>query len=78
MHLKVILELGNEGRFTVFVPALSGCISEGYDRKQPMANISETVELYLELIARLSTKLNAKRSKCERSAKLAILMPSSP
>jgi predicted RNase H-like HicB family nuclease len=29
MKLKVILEPGNEGGYTVYVPSLPGCISEG-------------------------------------------------
>jgi predicted RNase H-like HicB family nuclease len=48
MRLKVILEPSEEGGFTVFVPALPGCISEGDDRKSALANIREAIELYLE------------------------------
>ncbi len=29
MKLKIVLEPSDEGGFTVFVPALPGCISEG-------------------------------------------------
>lgn len=48
MRLKVILEPSEEGGFTVFVPSLPGCISEGDDRKTALANIHEAIDLYLE------------------------------
>ena len=45
MRLKVVLEPSDEGGFTVYVPSLPGCISEG----EALANIREAVELYLEI-----------------------------
>jgi predicted RNase H-like HicB family nuclease len=48
MKLKVVLEPSDEGGFTVFVPALSGCISEGDTRKEALKNIREAIDLYLE------------------------------
>jgi predicted RNase H-like HicB family nuclease len=48
MKLKVILEPSDEGGFTVYVPALAGCISEGDTREEALANIQEAIELYLE------------------------------
>ena len=48
MKLKIVLEPSDEGGFTVFVPALPGCISEGETRDEAMANIREAIELYLE------------------------------
>lgn len=48
MKLKIILEPSDEGGFTVIVPALPGCISEGDTRKEALKNIQEAVELYLE------------------------------
>jgi predicted RNase H-like HicB family nuclease len=48
MRLKVVLEPSDEGGFTVYVPSLPGCISEGDTEKQALANIQEAVELYLE------------------------------
>ena len=50
MKLKVILEKSEEGGYTVFVPSLPGCISEGDTREQAIANIKEAIELYLELV----------------------------
>jgi predicted RNase H-like HicB family nuclease len=48
MNIKVILEPSEEGGFTVFVPALPGCISEGDTREEALKNIREAAELYLE------------------------------
>lgn len=50
MNLKIILEPSDEGGFTVFVPALPGCISEGDTREEALANIREAIDLYLEPI----------------------------
>ena len=48
MDLRVSLEPSDEGGFTVTVPALPGCISEGDTRDEALANIREAIELYLE------------------------------
>ena len=47
MKLKVILEPSEEGGYTVYVPSLPGCISEGENKKEALANIKEAIELYL-------------------------------
>lgn len=48
MKFKVILEKSEEGGFTVYVPSLPGCISEGETEHEAMKNIHEAIELYLE------------------------------
>lgn len=48
MRLKVVLEPSDEGGFTVYVPSLPGCISEGETVEEALANIREAVEIYLE------------------------------
>jgi len=50
MKLKVVLEPSDEGGYTVTVPALPGCISEGDTREDALKNIREAIELYLEPI----------------------------
>jgi predicted RNase H-like HicB family nuclease len=44
----VVFEPSDEGGFTVYVPSLPGCISEGESFEEAMANIKEAIELYLE------------------------------
>ena len=49
MKLTVVLEPSEEGGYTVIVPTLPGCISEGDSREEALANIREAIELCLEL-----------------------------
>jgi predicted RNase H-like HicB family nuclease len=48
MKLKVVIESSEEGGFTVYVPSLPGCVSEGETEQESMQNIREAIELYLE------------------------------
>jgi len=48
MKLKVVLEASEEGGFTVYVPSLPGCVSEGDSESEALQNIREAIELYLE------------------------------
>ena len=50
MRFKVVLEPSEEGGYTVFVPSLPGCISEGDTKEEALTNIKEAIELYLEVI----------------------------
>ena len=48
MKFKVVLEPSEEGGYTVYVPGLPGCISEGDTKEEAIRNIKEAIELYLE------------------------------
>lgn len=48
MKLKVVLEPSDEGGYTIYVPSLPGCISEGETVEEALVNVREAVELYLE------------------------------
>ena len=48
MKYRVVLEPQIEGGYTVFVPTLPGCVSQGQSAKEAMANIREAIEVYLE------------------------------
>lgn len=48
MRFKVVLEPSEEGGYTVYVPSLPGCISEGETTAEALANIQEAIALYLE------------------------------
>lgn len=45
---EVVLTPEEEGRYSVTVPALPGCISQGKTREEALAMIREAIELYLE------------------------------
>jgi len=48
MKIKVYLEPSEDGGYTVIVPSLPGCISEGETKEEAIKNIREAIELYLE------------------------------
>jgi predicted RNase H-like HicB family nuclease len=45
MKIKVVLEPSDEGGYTAYVPSLPGCISEGGDVQDALANISRAIRL---------------------------------
>jgi len=50
MKVKIVLEQSDEGGYSVYVPALPGCISEGNTKDEAVENIKEAITLYLEPI----------------------------
>ncbi len=48
MDIKIMLEEQDEGGYTVFVPSLSGCISQGETIEECLENIKEAIELWME------------------------------
>jgi predicted RNase H-like HicB family nuclease len=50
MRFKVVLEPSEDGGYTVYVPSLPGCISEGDTEEEALRNIQEAIELYLESV----------------------------
>ena len=47
MKLNVVLEPSDEGGYTVYVPSLPGCVSEGDTIEEALTDIQEAIELYL-------------------------------
>lgn len=50
MTLRVVLEPSDEGGYTVYVPSLPGCISEGNTKEEALADIREAIELFLDVV----------------------------
>ena len=48
MDFEVVLEPCDDGGYTVYVPRLPGCISEGETVEEALENIQEAILLYLE------------------------------
>jgi len=48
VKIRVVLEPSDEGGYTVIVPALPGCVTEGDSREEALANVKEAIRLYLE------------------------------
>jgi len=49
LSYKVIVEPCEEGGFTVFVPSLAGCISEGDTYQEAIANIKDAINGWIEV-----------------------------
>jgi len=49
MQIKIVLELQEEGGYTVHVPSLPGCLSEGETIEEALKNIKEAILLYLDV-----------------------------
>jgi len=47
MRFTLVLEPCDEGGYSVYVPSLPGCISEGDTRDEALANIRDAIALYL-------------------------------
>ena len=48
MRLPVVLRPGEDGWLVATCPLIPGCISQGRDRAEALANIREAIELCLE------------------------------
>ncbi len=46
-RFKVIIEPESEGGYSVHVPVLPGCVSQGETIEEAVTNIKEALELYL-------------------------------
>ena len=46
---KVIFEPAEEGGYTVYVPSLPGCISEGDTYEEALANVKEAIKQWIEV-----------------------------
>ena len=51
MKLKVLVRPEASGGYSVSVPALSGCFSQGETLEEALSNIREAAELWLEVAA---------------------------
>ncbi|MBA3016823.1 MAG: type II toxin-antitoxin system HicB family antitoxin [Proteobacteria bacterium] len=48
MKYRVLIEQDEDRVFVAEVPALPGCISQGYTREEALQNIQEAIAVYLE------------------------------
>jgi antitoxin HicB len=49
----VLMEQNEDGGYTVTVPSLPGCISEGSTREEALAEIEEAISGYIEVARKL-------------------------
>lgn len=48
LRFRVLIAQDEDGIFVAEVPTLPGCISQGFTRKEALANAHEAIELYIE------------------------------
>lgn len=60
MNWKVVFEKEN-GWFTVTVPALPGCISQGKTKAEALKNIKEAIGLHLTSLAEDGIPINERK-----------------
>jgi predicted RNase H-like HicB family nuclease len=49
LSYKVVLEPAEEGGYTVYVPSLPGCVSEGDTYEETLKNIKEAIEAWINV-----------------------------
>ncbi len=54
---KVIFEPAEEGGYTVYVPSLPGCISEGDTYEEALANVKEAIKGWIEVSEQFGDKI---------------------
>lgn len=62
-NFHIVLEKQEEGGYTVYIPELPGCISQGETEKEALQNIKEAMELYLEELEASKMQDTLKRIK---------------
>ncbi|MBI4671249.1 MAG: type II toxin-antitoxin system HicB family antitoxin [Chloroflexi bacterium] len=62
MNYTVVLEEAEEGGYSVTVPALPGCISEGDSYEEALENIKDAIQLYLRAIAKEVQQLKKQKN----------------
>jgi len=56
-EFEVVLEPQDEGGYTVYVPDLPGCVSEGETREEAVRMIKEAIEGYLDSLSKAGEPL---------------------
>jgi antitoxin HicB len=65
LRYTVVLEREDDGGFSVYVPDLPGCASQGDSQEEALANIREAIECYLQALAKLGRPIPEPRISVE-------------
>jgi len=71
MKFQVVLEPAEEGGFTVTVPALDGCFTEGDTVEESLENAKEAIHCYLEGLEKIN-EIKARPEFTVREVEVAI------
>ena len=66
LHYDVQLEPQEEGGYTVTVPALPGCVSEGETVEEALSNIKDAIEGYIHVLAKHERPIPVEVTQQER------------
>ncbi len=67
MEYTVKLIPEEEGGYSVLVPGLAGCVSQGESREEALKNIKEAIELYLDVVAEIALEGEPVRIHIDRN-----------
>jgi len=54
-----------DGSFSVLVPGLPGCVSQGATRDEALENIGEAISLYLDVVKEIANEGGAETARVE-------------
>ena len=69
-NYKILMTKEEEGGYTVTVPALPGCITQGDNIEEAMAMAQEAIELYIEELQSRGEKIPDNSNTLEYSLNL--------
>lgn len=72
LRYTVMMEKNEDGGYTVTVPSLPGCISEGSDWDEALANIEEAIAGYIEVAKKLGKPIPVEVTVPMNTAKAGI------
>lgn len=72
LHYKILLNPAKEDGYTVTVPALPGCITEGDTIEEAIAMAKEAINLYIEELKNRNETIPDDKDTLEYSVHLAI------
>jgi len=65
MRFTVTIERDEDGMWVVECPAIPGCVSQGRDKEEALANIQEAIQLCLEVRAERGLPLTIETRQVE-------------
>lgn len=65
VEYEVVLEPSDEGGYTVYVPSLKGCVSEGDTEEEALENIKDAIAIWLQTWDEIAAEKGGQLRKVE-------------
>ena len=65
VEYDVVLEPSDEGGYSVYVPSLKGCVSEGDTEEEALENIKDAIATWLQTWADIAAERKGKLRRIE-------------